>query len=97
MALTWNELLDRSSRLHTTRTKNIGPAGTTLLHDDAQKLSVRLPDGRSATVIPTRLHEPGFYVVAEPQGIPPVSTVLRSPGALRIFQEWVEAGEVDEQ
>lgn len=97
MSITWNELLEECSRIHTTRTRTIQLSHDTFVREDAHKLAVRLPDGRKATVVPTRLHEPGFYVRAftGEWGTPTVALLFRSPGSLRLFHEWVDAGEVD--
>lgn len=98
MSVTWDELLEECSRIHTTRTRTVTLGNhTTLVREGSHKLSVRLPDGHKATVVPTRLHEPGFYVRAYSGewGTPTVALNFRSPGSLRMFQEWVDAGEVD--
>lgn len=97
MGITWDELLEECSRIHTTRIRTIKLGTGTFSREDAHKLAVRLPDGRRATVVPTRLHEPGFYVRAftGEWGSPTVALLFRSPGSLRLFHEWVDAGEVD--
>lgn len=84
--LTWEELLDECSRIHTTRRRPEGPWPNAALREDSQMLEV-LIKGVPARVVPTRMHEPGFYywVGDEPR---------RSEADLLILQAAVELGEV---
>lgn len=60
-ALAWDEIVEHCSRLHTTRQRPEGPWPDAEMREDSQMLAVVI-DGRRATVVPTRIHEPGFYV-----------------------------------
>jgi hypothetical protein len=91
--VTWTELLEHCSRLHTTRRRPSGPRGTGELREDSAMLDVFLPDGTPATVVPTRMHEPGFYV-RNRNGSLGGYWLLRSDAALAEFQRWVETGQV---
>lgn len=89
--VTWAELIDLCSRTLTTRTRTVAFYGASHITDGAQKLDVILPDGRRATVVPTRMHYPGFYVRA--RGCV-CYWQLRNPEQLVTFQNWVDAGSV---
>ena len=60
MPLTWDDIVEHCSRLHTTRCKPEGPWEGAEMREASEMLDVVL-DGRPVTVVPTRMHEPGFY------------------------------------
>lgn len=94
MVLTWQELLDECSRVHTTRMRMM-PWGE--LAEDSHMLDIWIAtadDPVPAVVVPTRLHEPGFYVRA-PDGVPAAFPTIRTDEELMIdFREQVDSGKV---
>lgn len=58
--LSWDDLLDLCSRIHTTRTRPAWPGEDAPMREDSQMIDVWI-DGVKAQVVPTRMHEPGFY------------------------------------
>lgn len=88
--LTWQTLLDECSRVHTTRTRPLLP-GMDEQREDAQMMDVFIDD-MPAVVVPTRMHEPGFYV-RSPNGENTYWN-LRSEEQLEQFRKDVEAGKV---
>jgi hypothetical protein len=61
MSVSWFEIMEHCSRLHTTRRRPCGPWEGAELREDSQVLNVTIR-GRLARIVPTRMHEPGFYV-----------------------------------
>lgn len=97
MTLAWADLLDECSRLHTSRTRPEGPWENAALREDAQMLDIWVsnflgPEPIPAVVVPTRMHEPGFYVRAPDGALK--QWALRSPQDLEIFHRLVDAGYV---
>lgn len=74
--ISWYELMESSSRLHTSRRRDARPPSQRIgdpapedQRDDAHVVQIFIGNdpGFRAEVIPTRMHEPGFYVrVSEP-------------------------------
>lgn len=90
-ALTWDEIVEHCSRLHTTRTRPVGPWEEAELREDAHMLDVWVGD-RPAVMVPTRMHEPGFYVRYEDDLN---DHLLRDPDALvGWFRDAVECGSI---
>lgn len=58
ICLTWDDILEESSRLHTTKTAQRYPEGPVR---EASRMIDVLVDGRAAQIVPTRMHEPGLY------------------------------------
>lgn len=87
MKVTWDELLDLCSRVHSARRRDT-PWG--LPQVDVDMLDIWY-GATAAVVVPTRMHEPGFYVRG-PNGGP--HWTLRSEDDLQTFQQDVEAGKV---
>lgn len=86
--VTWQDLLEECSRIHTTRTREVIP-GWEEQREDSHMLDIFVGDV-PAVVVPTRMHEPGFYVRS-----PNASSemwVLRSPEQLEEFHVNVDAG-----
>lgn len=96
--LSWAEIVDHCSRLHTTRTRPELPWDeNSARREDSQMLDV-LIDETPACVIPTRMHEPGFYVrsrTPENDGRwHPPGWILRGDDELATFRRLVEQGRV---
>lgn len=91
--LTWAEIVDHCSRLHTTRTRPLYP-GADEQAEGSQMLDIWVTHGRRlpAVVVPTRMHEPGFYVRC-PNGYEP-DWMWRSDDDLERFHSYVDAGKV---
>lgn len=88
--MTWDELVDLCSRLHTKRQRRAYPSAP--MREASQMIDV-LIDGLPAQIVPTRMHEPGFYLRFEYESIhqmPP----RRSDFDLKALRRAVEAGEV---
>ena len=58
--MSWTEIVDTCSRLHTTRTRPVGPWPDAELREGSKMIDVTV-DGRPAQIVPTRMHEPGLY------------------------------------
>ena len=58
--MTWDEILDTCSRLHTTRQRPEGPWPDAEMREGSRMIDVTVQD-RPAQIVPTRMHEPGFY------------------------------------
>lgn len=82
--LTWDDLLDRCSRLHTTRQRPEGPWEGAELREDSEVLHV-LINGHPGRITPTRMHEPGFYAWVG-------DDIWRSDEDLAKLRRFVEAG-----
>lgn len=54
-------------------------------------LDVVLNENSAATVVPTRMHHPGFYVRSRNED---EYWNMRTDDELRLFREWVDGGEV---
>lgn len=87
-ALTWAQLLDECSRLHTTRTRRM-PWGTK--REDSRMIRIAI-DGRRATVVPTRMHEPGFYFRWD--DLDGADAEQRADSDLALLERWVTEGRV---
>lgn len=89
--LTWDEIVEHCSRLHTTRRRRMFPEhlfpNDTEMREDSQVMPV-IADGNRARVVPTRMHEPGFYVQVEPDA------TWRSDAQLATFRRMVDDGRV---
>lgn len=85
-ALTWADLLDLCSRIHTTRTRPGGPWENAEPREDSHTLDVLIA-GKPARITPTRMHEPGFYYWQDDEP-------RRSDEDLAALREAVERGEV---
>lgn len=90
--LTWPQIVEHCSRLHTTRTRPEGPWGNAEPREDSRMLDIII-DGTPAVVVPTRMHEPGFYV-RPPNGVQSDEMFLRSPADLIEFRCKVVLGRV---
>lgn len=93
--LTWDEIVEHCSRLHTTRTRRTLPAelfpDDDELREDSQPLDV-IADGWTATIVPTRMHEPGFYVRVKDGS--EFGALWRSDETLAAFRQMVTDGRV---
>lgn len=87
--LTWDELIEHCSRLHTGRRRPWGPGGGEL-REDSQVLAVTIC-GQPGEIVPTRMHEPGFYwrLDSEIDRAP-----RRSASDMTDLRKLVDAGEV---
>lgn len=91
--LTWDEIVEHCSRLHTTRTRPRGP-WTEELREDSRPLDVVI-DGRwPATITPTRMHEPGFYFWLNDGDSRSTRQLRRSPKDLAELRRYVDEGKV---
>lgn len=88
MIVTWDYLLERCSRLHTTRLKPYGPWPNAELREASEMIDVMI-EGHPAQIVPTRMHEPGFYW-RYVGGTGP----RRSDGDLAILRRLVDEGKV---
>lgn len=94
--LTWDELLKECSRLHS------DPPGSEQMLD--VMIMPIIPEGlvgtgdeglpMKATVVPTRMHEPGFYVRSVNRTPIWAYWVLRADDDMDMFQRFVELGRV---
>lgn len=96
-ALTWDEIVDHCSRLHTTRRKPRYRCDDdcTEMREASEMLDVLIDTGGSrgispAQIVPTQMHEPGFYWRWMDGEFGP----LRSPLDLRVLRDMVEGGHV---
>ena len=61
--MTWDDIMETCSRLHTTRKKPLysrPELDDGELREASEMIDVTV-DGRPAQIVPTRMHEPGFY------------------------------------
>lgn len=96
--LTWADVLNESSRVHTTRTREVfgekredSRVMEVWIHADEQE--------RPAVVVPTRMHEPGFYLRWEDEWLTKDDrgrglNIVRDEMGLAGFRVLVESGKV---
>jgi hypothetical protein len=85
--VTWDEIVEHCSRLHTTRTRRIGP-WTDEMREASAVMEVEVA-GSPARIVPTRMHEPGFYWWLKDEDGP-----RRSDIDMRDLKALADAGEV---
>lgn len=88
--VTWDAIVERCSRLHTTRTKPLWPGSSEMR--EASEMAAATVDGRPAEIVPTRMHEPGFYW--RYMDVDPLDGTQRSDEGIDLLRSLAEAGKV---
>lgn len=91
MAISWHGIMEHCSRLHTSRRKPVGPWPDAEMREASAILAVTI-NGRPVTIIPTRMHEPGFYWRCE--DIEGEEGIMRDEESLRALEFLADTGQV---
>ena len=97
--LTWEDIIDRCSRLHTTKTKPRFPWEPDGEQREASDMIDAFVAGRPVQIVPTRMHEPGFYWrwMDEMEPIDDgrlFPKIMRSPEDIELLHRYADMGEV---